>query len=92
MSVALGNIEIDQAVSSTIADKIAAVKGTLMRMAPTSGHQLARRIEWRFPHKSVRPLETKQPRDCITGAASHLSTKLASLTSSSAGSTPVGSN
>ena len=36
-SLALGNIDIDQAVVSTIADRIAAAKVTLIRMTPTSG-------------------------------------------------------
>jgi hypothetical protein len=36
-SLALGNIEIDQAVVSTIAARIAAVKVTLVRMTPISG-------------------------------------------------------
>jgi hypothetical protein len=35
VSLALGNIEIDQAVRSIIADKIAAAKDTLVLMAPT---------------------------------------------------------
>lgn len=35
-SLALGNIEIDQAVVSTIAARIAAAKVMLVRMTPTS--------------------------------------------------------
>ena len=36
-SLALGNIDIDQAAVSTIADRIAVAKVTLIRMTPTSG-------------------------------------------------------
>jgi hypothetical protein len=36
-SRALGNIDIDQAVVSTIADRIAAANVKLVRMTPTSG-------------------------------------------------------
>jgi hypothetical protein len=50
-SLALGNIDIDQAVVSTIAARIAAAKVTLKRMTPTSGstspagfHFRARRV------------------------------------------------
>ena len=36
-AIALGNIDVDQAVVSTIADRIAAAKVTLVRMTPASG-------------------------------------------------------
>ena len=44
-SLPLGNIEIDQAVVSTIAARIAAAKVMLVRMTPTSG-SVPRRISF----------------------------------------------
>jgi hypothetical protein len=46
-SLALGNIDIDQAVSSTIVERIAAAKLTLIRMAPTSGSRAAPAFHFR---------------------------------------------
>jgi hypothetical protein len=46
--VALGNSDIDQAVISANAAIIAAAKGMLVRMIPTSGVDRPRSIYWRF--------------------------------------------
>src|SRR3974390_1813515 len=45
-SLALGNIEIDQAVVSAIADMIAAANVTLGRMTPTSGSIKPAGVHW----------------------------------------------
>ena len=45
-SLALGNIEIDQAVVSTIAARIAAAKVMLVRMTPTSGSVPPQNFTW----------------------------------------------
>ena len=50
-SLALGNIEIDQAVVSAIADMIAAANVTLGRMTPTSGSISTAGVHW---HLSCR--------------------------------------
>ena len=70
-SLALGNIEIDQAVVSTIAARIAAAKVMLVRMTPTSGSvppqdfiwHLRCRKECELPHTDRRLFchSAKQP-------------------------------
>jgi len=47
-SLALGNIEIDQAVVNAIAAMIAAANVTLGRMTPTSGSIGPHRVHWRL--------------------------------------------
>ena len=46
-SLALGNVDIDQAVSSTIVDRIAAAKLMFIRMALTSGSRAAPAFHFR---------------------------------------------
>ena len=68
-SLPLGNIEIDQAVVSTIAARIAAAKVMLVRMTPTSGSVPPQDFIWRLrcrkecelPHTDRRLLGTPPP-------------------------------